>query len=335
VVIRKQSKLEIAEKWGKYLRAPTVYYKIIQNPIMMRLEDLAEIRRGYTTGAEEFFYLDKDNIKLWNIEKDYYKPVITNPRKIQSTRLSDVDFDEYLLTVNEPKNALKDKNVVKYIEHGESRGYNLRQTTRTRKLWYSLGERTPSPIIVHRFIRERLIVAWNDIKAFIDDSFYEVAPNNPENTLPLLGYLSSSLLALIIELHGRLYGAGLFEIKVYELKKLPSINPSKLTEKEKIRMRKAFLKYCDAQKIKDQKKIEEAKEELDNAIFDAFNLNQKERKQVYEGLESLRRMRLQRKEVEVLVETAEKWKPLKKPKKEKRTKAEPSKRLDTWINDTV
>jgi len=54
------------------------------------------------------------------------------------------------------------------------------------------------------------------------------------------------------------------------------------------------------------------------------------RKQVYEGLELLRRMRLQRKEVDVLVETAEKWKPHKKPKKEKRTKLEPSKRLDTW-----
>jgi hypothetical protein len=41
--------------------------------------------------------------------------------------------------------------------------------------------------------------------------------------------------------------------------------------------------------------------------------------------------RIQRKEVEVLVETAEKWKSLKKPKKEKRAKLEPSKRLDTWI----
>jgi len=48
-------------------------------------------------------------------------------------------------------------------------------------------------------------------------------------------------------------------------------------------------------------------------------------------LEALRRMRLQRKEVDVLVETAEKWKPHKKSKKEKRAKLEPSKRLDTWI----
>jgi hypothetical protein len=47
---------------------------------------------------------------------------------------------------------------------------------------------------------------------------------------------------------------------------------------------------------------------------------------------SLRRMRLQRKEVEVLVETAEKWKPRKKPKKKRKIVEEaPSKRLDTWM----
>jgi len=42
-------------------------------------------------------------------------------------------------------------------------------------------------------------------------------------------------------------------------------------------------------------------------------------------------MRLQRKGVGVLVETAEKWKPHMKPKKEKIAKPEPSKRLDIWM----
>lgn len=54
---------------------------------------------------------------------------------------------------------------------------------------------------------------------------------------------------------------------------------------------------------------------------------------MYEGLESLRRMGLQRKEVEVLVETAEKWKPPKKPKKERIKQFETSKSLDLWLKD--
>jgi hypothetical protein len=66
-------------------------------------------------------------------------------------------------------------------------------------------------------------------------------------------------------------------------------------------------------------------------VFDVLGLKEKERQQVYEGLESLRRMRLQRKEVDVLVETAEKWKPHRKLKIERLKSVEPSKRLDKWI----
>ncbi|MGP3705256.1 MAG: hypothetical protein ACKD6O_08215 [Candidatus Bathyarchaeota archaeon] len=76
---------------------------------------------------------------------------------------------------------------------------------------------------------------------------------------------------------------------------------------------------------------QEARKELDDAVFDVLGLTEDERRQVYEGLESLRRMRLQRKEVEVLVETAEPWKPAKKPKKERIKPIEPSKRLDAWL----
>jgi len=56
---------------------------------------------------------------------------------------------------------------------------------------------------------------------------------------------------------------------------------------------------------------------------------------VYEGLESLRRMRLSRKEVDVLVETGEEWKPTKKLKRGKETSNEPSKRLDLWMKEQV
>jgi len=42
-------------------------------------------------------------------------------------------------------------------------------------------------------------------------------------------------------------------------------------------------------------------------------------------------MRFQRKEVDVLVEIEEKWKPRKKPKKERIKPIEPSKRLDKWM----
>jgi len=121
------------------------------------------------------------------------------------------------------------------------------------------------------------------------------------------------------------------ELEIYEAKDLPVLNPEKLSTKERQRIESAFSKVCEAQNKGDEKLEQEARQELDYAVFDVLKLKEKERKQAYEGFDSLRRMRLQRKEVDVLVETAEKWKPHKKPKKEKKIKVEPSKRLDKWI----
>jgi len=148
----------------------------------------------------------------------------------------------------------------------------------------------------------------------------------------LAGLLNSTLTMLLIELHGRLYGRGLLELEVYELKNLPVIDVQKLEDKEKEKIKSSFLKICEAQLAKDINSEQEARMELDNAVFDVLGLKDNERKQVYEGLAMLRGMRLQRKEVKVLVETAEKWEPLIKQKKRGAKSGEGlSKRLETWM----
>ncbi len=54
------------DKWGgKYLRAPDIYWTILEKgkDKLVRLGDIAEVRRGFTTGANEFFYLDDEAIR--------------------------------------------------------------------------------------------------------------------------------------------------------------------------------------------------------------------------------------------------------------------------------
>ena len=50
----------------------------------MRLGDVVEVRRGFTTGANEFFYLDDEDIRQWEIEEEFLKPVIKSPRECKS-----------------------------------------------------------------------------------------------------------------------------------------------------------------------------------------------------------------------------------------------------------
>jgi type I restriction-modification system DNA methylase subunit len=345
ITVKKQWELDPKDKWGIFLRAPSIYFKLLSNLKITKFKEVADIQRGHTTGANEFFYLNKEKISLWGIEKQFLKPVVTSPKNIK-IELASKDISEYVLMVHSPKGELSNQNVLKYIEHGENvdvrvrggkdkgkvfKGYQNLSTLKGRNIWYSLIRREPAPLLLSCKIWERLIVAVNKAKAQADKAFYEIRPKNANNINVLAGILNSSLTALLTELHGRFYGGGVLELEIYECKDLPVLNSEKLSKKERQRIEVAFSKVCEAQNKGDEKLEQEARMELDNAVFDVLKLEESERRQVYEGLETLRRMRLQRKEVDVLVETAEKWKPHKKPKKEKRTKLEPSKRLDTWI----
>jgi type I restriction-modification system DNA methylase subunit len=345
ITLKNQKELEPKDKWGKFLRAPTIFFKLLSNPKMVKFREVADIKRGYTTGANEFFYLDKEKIRLWGIEKQFLEPAVTSPKNIK-IELRSKDISDWLLMVNLPKERLSNQNVLKYIEHGENvevrvrggrdkgkaiKGYPNLSTLKARSIWYSLAQREPAPLLFSCKIWERLIVAVNEAKAQADKAFYEIRPRDINDIYVLAGILNSSLTALLAELHGRFYGGGVLELEIYECKVLPVLDPKRLSKKERQRIETTFSKVCEAQSEGDEKSEQEARMELDNAVFDVLKLKENERKQVYEGLDLLRRMRLQRKEVDVLVETAEKWKPRKRAKRGKSSDIEPSKRLDVWM----
>jgi len=347
ITIKKQSELEPQDKWGIFLRAPTIYLKILKNKKITTLGKTVSVKRGITSGANQFFYLDKEKIRLWSLEKGYLKPIIISPKEMKiEVRLHDID--SWVLSVHKPKEDLsKEKsNVLKYIQWGEEvettikggkkggsvvKGFHNLSTVTSRKLWYDIGKRESAPILRSRRIWERCVYLLNRADALANDSLYEIRPKNENDTLVLAGILNSSFAALVSELEGRFYGGGVLELEVYETKAMTVLDPSKISDKERQGIESAFSRVCEAQNKGDEKLEQVARIELDKAVFDALKLTESERKQVYEGLESLRSMRLQRKDVNVLVETAEKWKPHKKPKKEKRVKLEPSKRLDRWM----
>ena len=69
---------------GKYLRAPNIYWTIMEKgkDKLVRLGAVAEVRRGFTTGANKFFYLDAERVSEWSIEEEFLKPVIFSLREL-------------------------------------------------------------------------------------------------------------------------------------------------------------------------------------------------------------------------------------------------------------
>ncbi|MEM0368942.1 MAG: N-6 DNA methylase [Desulfurococcaceae archaeon] len=67
-------------KWGKYLRAPPIFFKILEKGknILVPLKEVAEVRFGIKTGANEFFYLTEEEItSRWGIEKEFWMHPVT------------------------------------------------------------------------------------------------------------------------------------------------------------------------------------------------------------------------------------------------------------------
>ena len=131
------------DKWGgKYLRAPDIYWTLLEKgkDKLVRLGDVAEVRFGIKTGANDFFYLDAERIQEWGIESEFLKPVIKSPRECKSIRVDPSQLQFKLFMCHADKAALAGTSALDYIEWGESQGYHQRPSCRGRPRWWDLGK---------------------------------------------------------------------------------------------------------------------------------------------------------------------------------------------------
>ena len=131
------------DKWGgKYLRAPDIYWTILEKgqDKLARLGDVAEVRFGIKTGANEFFYLDDQKIGEWGIEEEFLKPVIKSPRECKSILIDPSQLKFKLFMCGADKADLAGTAALEYIEWGESEGFDQRPSCRGRTRWWDLGE---------------------------------------------------------------------------------------------------------------------------------------------------------------------------------------------------
>jgi type I restriction enzyme M protein len=231
-------------KWGKYLRAPDIFFKILEKGKLAPLKQIAEVRRGFTTGANEFFYLTEEEIKRRGIEKEFWMHkeegkwtpnyVIKSPRECKSIVVKPEDLKYRVLMIHKDKKELKGTNVLKHIMEGEREGYHLRPTCASRERWYDLGVREPAPINVNYLINDvaRGLVG----KFWASDDFQEI--HTKENIAP---FLNSTVFWLMQNLSGRTsFGGGLLKVQTYEFELLHVLDASELSTEAL----KAFQPLC-------------------------------------------------------------------------------------------
>jgi len=200
-------------RWGKYLRAPDVYFEILEKckDKLIPLHKIADVRRGTTSGINDFFYLERikpisknktilcRNKRGWEgeIEIKYLKHLIKDPSKYENILITKDDVERqniFVFYCNRSMADLKksgDLGALKYIEWGEHQltENNIKfpevSSVKSRKNWYALSNLIDYPIAYLAASNNRFIVFSNQSNYALDKRLYGIKPKK-DNVLKLL-----------------------------------------------------------------------------------------------------------------------------------------------------
>lgn len=307
-------------KWGGlYIKAPNIYFTIMEKTKkkLIRLSDAAKVKRGFTTGADEFFYIPKSN--PFNIEKEFLKPVIKSPRECKSIMIKPEDLGLLLFVCPYDKHEIKGTNALKYIEMGESAKKYIKQgkdkgkhitgiqnvsSVQGRKNWYDLGIRNIPDNFVPSGFEETFKVFQNN-GVLCNQKLYEI--HCDEFASQMLIILNSSIFFFFIEVHSRTsLGEGLLNKTVSEVESTYIIDPKHLTHYTDLESRIDTIKHREVRSIFHELQVDPEsssfmnanplpdRKALDEVVFRALELTDQEVTALYAGLLELTANRLRK-----------------------------------------
>jgi type I restriction enzyme M protein len=287
----------VGSKWGgKYLRAPDIFFKILEKGkgLFVPLKDVAEVRRGFTTGANEFFYLTEEQIKAHMIEKEFLKPLLKSPRESRKILISAKDTKYKVLLVHKDKQQLRRTNVLKYILFGELKDIHKRPTCSPRQRWYDLGKRETANILWTEFFFDTHITFLLEGEIYDSDKFYGITIRR--YLQETAAFLNSTIAVLFRQLLGfHSLGEGALKIPVYELSSFKVIDFRKIPASIRNKIKKAFNAISKREILPIFQEIHaKDRQELDSIFFDILGLAKEERQQVYDAVCELVRNRLEK-----------------------------------------
>jgi hypothetical protein len=287
VRVQRQGEMAAGARWGTMLRAPAVYFSLHRRDTisLVPLKNWAFVRRGFTTGANDFFYLDQARLERWGIERAFRRPALKSLRHVHHLRLNRDHRSHDVLTISASAN-LRGTAVACYLDWAESEGIHLRRTCSARPCWYALAEQTAADLVLAKGIWQRHFSPILDTPLLIDQQLYGVYCKEGVPLPVAAALLNSTWFALQCELQGRVnFGEGVLWLASYELEAIRLPDPRQLTAAQAGSLAQSFARLAERPLGDTATELDQPdRRQLDEVVFDVVGLAAFERAAVYEAL---------------------------------------------------
>lgn len=197
----------------------------------------AKVSRGIATGANDYFTFRESKKELYGIPERCLMRCVCHSTDVHGLFFTDDDFqrlshlDKAVYLFNGCADGA-DEHVREYISLGEETGADKRYLTASRKPWYAIENRKPSPIWVSVFNRKGLRFVRNIAGVSNLTTFHCVYDAGVVDIDVLFGYLVTNVAKEIFMDNSRQYGNGLVKFEPNDLNKGKAVDLRLLTEEE-------------------------------------------------------------------------------------------------------
>lgn len=196
----------------------TVIERYIAECRFRRFEEVADVRIGVVTGADDFFIMPKAEARRKCLRKEQLLPILTSSKEFSGLVLNGEKELKQLVLFSDKK----DEYETAYIKEGESKKCHLTAYSRLRTPWYNVKiGRIPNAFFPYRISNIPYLMFNNQAQAQCTNSIHRIYFKNLSEIEKRWAQVSLLSMPgqLSIERYARTYGRRMLKIEPGSLKK--------------------------------------------------------------------------------------------------------------------
>ncbi len=254
------------ETWAASLRAPDTWHQFSSRAGggLIPLGDIATIRRGITSGANDIFYMSKEQTS--GVPTRFLFPLLRSPSK---EGLRQIEFDaeinsQSVLLLPSGETLQGEPSLSAYLN--SFAGAEARKSLAARTPWWSLKAES-AQVFLCKSYADRFVQPYATKPVFADQRLYCVHAKAGVDAELLSAVLNSTMTALALESLGRAsMGQGVLEWSTADVRKLPVLDLTKIDDRDRVLVAFRLLRQCTQDAV-GENWDSDRRRELDSALL--------------------------------------------------------------------